>query len=107
VLGWLVELLRAPLAPSSPVVAVETTSGMHQAWVSELERQVAQQRLHDQLNRLCPGLSATVGHGRPRSATAANSSSRTRPARPCWDVTVPQLLQGRRSRAVAGRRRLP
>jgi hypothetical protein len=43
VLGWLVELLRAPLAPSSPVVAVETTSGMHQAWVSELERQVAQQ----------------------------------------------------------------
>jgi transposase len=28
------------------------------------ERKVAQQRLHDQLNALCPGLSAPVGHGR-------------------------------------------
>lgn len=28
------------------------------------ERRVAQQRLHDQLNGLCPGLSAPVGHGR-------------------------------------------
>lgn len=27
-------------------------------------RRVAQQRLHDQLNALCPGLSAPVGHGR-------------------------------------------
>jgi transposase len=28
------------------------------------DRRVAQQRLHDQLNALCPGLSAPVGHGR-------------------------------------------
>lgn len=28
------------------------------------EREVAQQRLHDQLNALCPGLSAPAGHGR-------------------------------------------
>ncbi len=28
------------------------------------DRKVAQQRLHDQLNTLCPGLSAPVGHGR-------------------------------------------
>jgi transposase len=28
------------------------------------ERKVSQQRLHDQLNALCPGLSAPVGHGR-------------------------------------------
>lgn len=28
------------------------------------ERKVAQQRLHDQLNGLCPGLSAPVGHGK-------------------------------------------
>ena len=28
------------------------------------ERKVTQQRLHDQLNALCPGLSAPVGHGR-------------------------------------------
>lgn len=28
------------------------------------ERKVLQQRLHDQLNSLCPGLSAPVGHGR-------------------------------------------
>jgi hypothetical protein len=27
-------------------------------------RRVLQQRLHDQLNALCPGLSAPVGHGR-------------------------------------------
>jgi transposase len=27
-------------------------------------RKVAQQRLHDQLNALCPGLSAPIGHGR-------------------------------------------
>jgi transposase len=29
-----------------------------------LDRKVAQQRLHDQLNALCPGLSAPAGHGR-------------------------------------------
>lgn len=29
-----------------------------------LDRKVAQQRLHDQLNTLCPGLSAPPGHGR-------------------------------------------
>ena len=28
------------------------------------ERKIAQQRLHDQLNALCPGLSAPAGHGR-------------------------------------------
>ena len=28
------------------------------------DRKVAQQRLHDQLNALCPGLSAPAGHGR-------------------------------------------
>jgi hypothetical protein len=28
------------------------------------DRKVAQQRLHDQLNALCPGLSAPIGHGR-------------------------------------------
>lgn len=29
-----------------------------------IDRKVAQQRLHDQLNTLCPGLSAPAGHGR-------------------------------------------
>jgi transposase len=29
-----------------------------------IDRKVAQQRLHDQLNALCPGLSAPAGHGR-------------------------------------------
>lgn len=29
-----------------------------------VDRKVAQQRLHDQLNALCPGLSAPAGHGR-------------------------------------------
>jgi hypothetical protein len=120
--------------PGPPVIAVEATGALHQAWVTELERRypgsirlfapsetqaaraqlgsrwrktddrdcaalvwlarqgagrpaaghgtdallaavrhrrglvadrkVAQQRLHDQLNRLCPGLSAPAGHGR-------------------------------------------
>jgi transposase len=31
------------------------------------DRRVAQQRLHDQLNALCPGLSAPAGHGRSLS----------------------------------------
>lgn len=31
------------------------------------DRKVAQQRLHDQLNTLCPGLSAPAGHGRALS----------------------------------------
>ena len=31
------------------------------------DRKVAQQRLHDQLNALCPGLSAPAGHGRSLS----------------------------------------
>ena len=29
-----------------------------------MDRKAAQQRLHDQLNALCPGLSAPAGHGR-------------------------------------------
>lgn len=36
------------------------------------DRKVAQQRLHDQLNALCPGLSAPAGHGR---ALAIESST--------------------------------
>jgi transposase len=133
-----VEVLAGLIAtsgvPGPPVIAVEATGALHQAWVTELERRypgsvrifapsetqaaraqlgsrrrktddrdcaalvwlarqgagrpavtrgveallaavrhrrglvadrkVAQQRLHDQLNRLCPGLSAPPGHGR-------------------------------------------
>jgi transposase len=127
-------LVRCHRGPAAPVLVVEATGGLHQAWVSELERRfpgmvrlvapsettaartqlgsrrfktddrdcaaltylarqgqgrpapspgiealrsavryrrglvaerkVAQQRLHDQLNALCPGLSAPPGHGR-------------------------------------------
>jgi transposase len=127
-------LVRAHQGPGEPVLVVEATGALHQAWVRELERRfpgrvrlvapsettaartqlgsrrfktddrdcaaltylarqgqgrpapsagiealraavrhrrglvaerkVAQQRLHDQLNALCPGLSAPSGHGR-------------------------------------------
>jgi transposase len=61
----LVWLLRQgagrPTAPS----AVEALLGAvrHRRQLVDARR-VAQQRLHDQLNALCPGLSAPVGHGR-------------------------------------------
>ena len=130
----LARLIAASGIPGPPVIAIEATGALHQAWVSELERRypgsvrlfapsetqaaraqlgsrrrktddrdcaalvwlvrqgagrpaaghgaeallgavrhrrglvadrkVLQQRLHDQLNRLCPGLSAPPGHGR-------------------------------------------
>jgi transposase len=40
-----------------------------------LERKVAQQRLHDQLNTLCPGLSAPVGHGRKLDLTGVTGQA--------------------------------
>jgi transposase len=36
------------------------------------ERKIAQQRLHDQLNGLCPGLSAPDGHGRALDLAGVN-----------------------------------
>jgi hypothetical protein len=79
-------LVRRHAGDGPAVFAVEVTGAMHRAWVAELnrrfpvddhdgllaavryrrgliqERKVAQ--LHDQLNTLCPGLSAPPGHGR-------------------------------------------
>jgi transposase len=45
-----------------PVVELRTAVRHRRGLVAE--RKVAQQRLHDQLNGLCPGLSAPAGHGR-------------------------------------------
>jgi transposase len=45
-----------------PVAAVRAAVRYRRGLVAE--RKVAQQRLHDQLNALCPGLSAPAGHGR-------------------------------------------
>jgi transposase len=45
-----------------PVEAMRATVRYRRGLVAE--RKVAQQRLHDQLNALCPGLSAPEGHGR-------------------------------------------
>lgn len=45
-----------------PVEAMRATVRYRRGLVAE--RKVAQQRLHDQLNALCPGLSAPAGHGR-------------------------------------------
>jgi transposase len=45
-----------------PVAAMRAAVRYRRGLVAE--RKVAQQRLHDQLNALCPGLSAPAGHGR-------------------------------------------
>lgn len=45
-----------------PVEAMRATVRYRRGLVAE--RKIAQQRLHDQLNALCPGLSAPEGHGR-------------------------------------------
>jgi transposase len=48
--------------PSQPVQALTAAVRYRRGLV--FERKVAQQRLHDQLNTLCPGLSAPAGHGK-------------------------------------------
>jgi len=50
------------LAEESPVVALRAAARHRRGLVAD--RKVAQQRMHDQLNSLCPGLSAPAGHGR-------------------------------------------
>jgi transposase len=61
----LVWLLRQGAGRSSAPSRVEALLGAvrHRRQLVDARR-VAQQRLHDQLNALCPGLSAPVGHGR-------------------------------------------
>jgi transposase len=49
-------------AQESPVEALRAAVRHRRGLVAD--RKVAQQRLHDQLNALCPGLSAPAGHGR-------------------------------------------
>ncbi len=51
-----------PHAQESPIDALRAAVRHRRGLVGD--RKVAQQRLHDQLNALCPGLSAPVGHGR-------------------------------------------
>ena len=51
-----------PHAEESPVDTLRSAVRHRRALVAD--RKVAQQRLHDQLNALCPGLSAPAGHGR-------------------------------------------
>ena len=61
----LVWLLRQGAGRAAAPSAVEALLGAvrHRRQLVDARR-VAQQRLHDQLNALCPGLSAPVGHGR-------------------------------------------
>src|SRR4051794_26653803 len=61
----LVWLLRQGAGRSSAPSQVEALLGAvrHRRQLVDARR-VAQQRLHDQLNALCPGLSAPAGHGR-------------------------------------------
>jgi transposase len=49
-------------ADVSAVDALRAAVRHRRGWVAD--RRVAQQRMHDQLNALCPGLSAPAGHGR-------------------------------------------
>jgi transposase len=51
-----------PHAEESPVDTLRGAVRHRRGLVAD--RKVAQQRLHDQLNTLCPGLSAPAGHGR-------------------------------------------
>lgn len=51
-----------PHAEESPVDTLRAAVRHRRGLVAD--RKVAQQRLHDQLNVLCPGLSAPAGHGR-------------------------------------------
>jgi transposase len=61
----LIWLLRQGAGRASTPSAVEALLGAvrHRRQLVDA-RKVLQQRLHDQLNALCPGLSAPVGHGR-------------------------------------------
>ena len=61
------------------------------------DRKNAQQRLHDQLNTLCPGLSAPTGHGE----LGRSCRSSLRPARRCWRVR--SVFAGRAPTPVADR----
>jgi len=61
----LVWLLRQGAGrPSSPLQVEALLGAVRHRRQLVVARRVAQQRLHDQLNALCPGLSAPVGHGR-------------------------------------------
>jgi transposase len=50
--------------PSEEVVVDSLRAAVRHRRGLVRDRKVAQQRLHDQLNALCPGLSAPAGHGR-------------------------------------------
>jgi len=51
-----------PHTPAAPIETLRAAVRHRRGLVGD--RKVAQQRLHDQLNALCPGLSAPAGHGR-------------------------------------------
>jgi transposase len=61
-LTYLVRPGQGRRAEPDPVEALRAAVRYRRGLVAE--RKVAQQRLHDQLNALCPGLSAPAGHGR-------------------------------------------
>jgi transposase len=61
-LVWLVRQGAGRRAESETLDALVGTVGHRRQLVDA--RRVLQQRLHDQLNALCPGLSAPAGHGR-------------------------------------------
>jgi transposase len=61
-LVWLLRQGAGRPAESDTVAAIRAAVGHRRQLVAA--RKVLQQRLHDQLNGLCPGLSAPPGHGR-------------------------------------------
>jgi hypothetical protein len=172
----LTELIAASGRPGPPVIAVEATGALHQAWVTELERRypgsvrlfapsethaaraqlgsrrrktddrdcaalvwlarqgagrpatdrgteallaavrhrrglvadrkVLQQRLHGQLNRLCPGLSAPVGHCRKLKLEGPTGQA-VLTAAVAFDGRAPTSGWLQRLVAAAGCRRTP
>ena len=62
-LVWLVR--QGAGRPAEPDVVEALQAAVRHRAQLVLARKALQQRLHDQLNALCPGLSAPAGHGRP------------------------------------------
>jgi transposase len=62
-LVWLVR--QGAGRPAEPDIVDALQGAVRHRGQLVLARKVLQQRLHDQLNALCPGLSAPAGHGRP------------------------------------------
>jgi hypothetical protein len=87
-LVWLARQGAGRPAATNTVDALVGAVGHRRGLVAD--RKVLQQRLHDQLQALCPGRSAPAGHGRALALAPIRS------ARPCWPLRPPSPVGRRR-----------